>query len=72
MVAQKLGIYSLIRGKGRKRVEGKVQENMTKNKKKKLKKKAKKQRELLESQLAQMEGLTVDPTAIQEVLNSAP
>ncbi|RCN48180.1 hypothetical protein ANCCAN_05725 [Ancylostoma caninum] len=45
---------------------------MTKNKKKKLKKKAKKQRELLESQLAQMEGLTVDPTAIQEVLNSAP
>ncbi|EPB76069.1 kinase domain protein [Ancylostoma ceylanicum] len=53
-------------------VQKKVQENMTKNKKKKLKKKAKKQRELLESQLAQMEGLTVDPTAIQEVLNSAP
>lgn len=45
---------------------------MTKNKKKKLKKKAKKQRELLESQLAQMEGLTVDANAIQEVLNSAP
>uniref|UniRef100_A0A0K0CWI8 non-specific serine/threonine protein kinase n=1 Tax=Angiostrongylus cantonensis TaxID=6313 RepID=A0A0K0CWI8_ANGCA len=53
-------------------VQKKVQENMTKNKKKKLKKKAKKQRELLESQLAQMEGLTVDANAIQEVLNSAP
>ncbi|WKY01004.1 hypothetical protein Q1695_015196 [Nippostrongylus brasiliensis] len=53
-------------------VQKKVQENMTKNKKKKLKKKAKKQRELLETQLAQMEGLTVDANAIQEVLNSAP
>uniref|UniRef100_A0A6F7P4H2 non-specific serine/threonine protein kinase n=1 Tax=Haemonchus contortus TaxID=6289 RepID=A0A6F7P4H2_HAECO len=53
-------------------VQKKVQENMTKNKKKKLKKKAKKQRELLESQLAQMEGLTVDANALQEVLNSAP
>lgn len=44
---------------------------MTKNKKKKLKKKAKKQRELLETQLAQMEGLTVDPSAITEVLSNA-
>ena len=47
-------------------------ENVTKNKKKKLKKKAKKQRELLETQLAQMEGLTVDPNAINDALNSVP
>ncbi|CAI4231063.1 unnamed protein product [Auanema sp. JU1783] len=53
-------------------VQKKKQENLTKNKKKKLKRKAKKQRELLESQLAQMEGLTVDANAITEVLNSAP
>lgn len=47
-------------------------ENVTKNKKKKLKKKAKKQRELLESQLALMEGLTVDPNVMNDVLISAP
>uniref|UniRef100_A0A1I7XSA1 non-specific serine/threonine protein kinase n=1 Tax=Heterorhabditis bacteriophora TaxID=37862 RepID=A0A1I7XSA1_HETBA len=53
-------------------VQKKVQENLTKSKKKKMKKKAKKQRELLETQLAQMEGLTVDASTIQEVLSSAP
>lgn len=43
---------------------------MSKNKKKKLKKKRKKQRELLEQQLVQMEGLTVDPNIVLASLNS--
>ena len=37
--------------------------------KKKLRKKRKKQRELLESQLAEMEGLAVDADAIANVLS---
>ncbi|CAG9534574.1 unnamed protein product [Cercopithifilaria johnstoni] len=48
----------------------KVEEAMSKNKKKKLKKKRKKQRELLEQQLVQMEGLTVDPNIVLASLNS--
>uniref|UniRef100_A0A0R3RXJ0 non-specific serine/threonine protein kinase n=1 Tax=Elaeophora elaphi TaxID=1147741 RepID=A0A0R3RXJ0_9BILA len=48
----------------------KVEEAMSKNKKKKLKKKRKKQRELLEQQLVQMEGLTVDPNVVLASLNS--
>uniref|UniRef100_A0A915PYY3 non-specific serine/threonine protein kinase n=1 Tax=Setaria digitata TaxID=48799 RepID=A0A915PYY3_9BILA len=48
----------------------KVEEAMSKNKKKKLKKKRKKQRELLEQQLVQMEGLTVDPSIVLASLNS--
>lgn len=47
----------------------KVEEAMSKNKKKKLKKKRKKQRELLEQQLVQMEGLTVDPNVVLSSLN---
>uniref|UniRef100_A0AAF5PPX4 non-specific serine/threonine protein kinase n=1 Tax=Wuchereria bancrofti TaxID=6293 RepID=A0AAF5PPX4_WUCBA len=47
----------------------KVEEAMSKNKKKKLKKKRKKQRELLEQQLVQMEGLTVDPNFVLSSLN---
>lgn len=43
---------------------------MSKNKKKKLKKKRKKQRELLEQQLVEMEGLTVDPNIVLASLNS--
>ncbi|VDN06811.1 unnamed protein product [Thelazia callipaeda] len=48
----------------------KVEETMTKNKRRKLKKKRKKQRELLEQQLTQMEGLTVDPDVVLASLNS--
>ncbi|KAL4002727.1 Protein kinase domain family protein [Acanthocheilonema viteae] len=48
----------------------KAEEAMSKNKKKKLKKKRKKQRELLEQQLIQMEGLTVDPNIVLASLNS--
>ncbi|KAM3723291.1 Serine/threonine-protein kinase [Dirofilaria immitis] len=48
----------------------KIEEAMSKNKKKKLKKKRKKQRELLEQQLVQMEGLTVDPNIVLASLNS--
>ncbi|GMT20121.1 hypothetical protein PFISCL1PPCAC_11418, partial [Pristionchus fissidentatus] len=50
-------------------VQKKVAETMNKNKKKKLKRKRKKQRELLEQQLAQMEGLQVDADAIANVLS---
>ncbi|EJD75629.1 CMGC/SRPK protein kinase, variant 2 [Loa loa] len=48
----------------------KAEEAMSKNKKKRLKKKRKKQRELLEQQLVQMEGLTVDPNIVLASLNS--
>lgn len=43
---------------------------MTKNKKKKLKRKRKKQRELLEKQLSEMEGVAVDPSAVNGFLAS--
>ncbi len=42
-----------------------VEEAVSKSKKKKLKKKRKKQRELLEQQLKEMEGLSVDPDAME-------
>ncbi|GMR43377.1 hypothetical protein PMAYCL1PPCAC_13572 [Pristionchus mayeri] len=50
-------------------VQKKVAETMNKNKKKKMKRKRKKQRELLEAQLSQMEGLAVDPDVIANVLS---
>eukprot|EP00080_Pristionchus_pacificus_P008079 PDM68099.1 spk-1 [Pristionchus pacificus] len=54
-------------------VQKKVAETMNKNKKKKMKRKRKKQRELLEAQLSQMEGLAVDAEGIANVLSrSAP
>ncbi|GMS90130.1 hypothetical protein PENTCL1PPCAC_12305 [Pristionchus entomophagus] len=50
-------------------VQKKVAETMNKNKKKKMKRKRKKQRELLEAQLSQMEGLAVDADVIANVLS---
>uniref|UniRef100_A0A0N5AQF5 non-specific serine/threonine protein kinase n=1 Tax=Syphacia muris TaxID=451379 RepID=A0A0N5AQF5_9BILA len=47
-----------------------VEATMTKNKKKKLKRKRKKQRELLEKQLSEMEGVAVDPSSVNGFLAS--
>lgn len=43
-----------------------MEASISKSKKKKMKKKRKKQRELLEQQLLEMEGLTVDPAELSE------
>ncbi|CAJ0578609.1 unnamed protein product, partial [Mesorhabditis spiculigera] len=53
-----------------KHIQEKAAGAMTKNKKKKLRKKRKKQRELLEQQLANVEGLAVDASAVHHVIQT--